>query len=168
MAGETFLQYWLVSDFILPFFLIWFIAFAILEKTKLLGDGRHQLNTLIAAVLGLIFVSSVFPKQVVGNLILFLTVAIVVVFVGLLLWGFATGGEAKIPDGVKVLGAIAIVIAVGIAVLWAVGLRVEFFNNLFDFLFNSSWSTAFWTNVSFIVVIAIAAALLWVGSKARA
>ena len=146
--------------------LIFFIVFAILEKTKILGDGKHQLNTLVGAVIGLVFVSAVFPKQVTGNLILFLTVAIVVIFVGLLIWGFANGGDASIPGGVKKLAGIAVIIAVIIAVLWAAGLKIEFFNNLFDFLFNSGWSATLWTNASFIVVIAIAAALIWTGAKA--
>lgn len=159
MAEITFLQSWVVSKFILPLFLIWFLIFAILEKTKIFGEGKHQLNTMIALVIGLIFVSAVFPKEVVGNLILFLSVAIVVVFIGLLLWGFTMGGEAKVEGNVKRLAAVGIVIAVTIAVFWAVGLRVEFLNQLIDFLFYSSWSSTFWTNALFIAVIATALAL---------
>src|SRR3989344_1899534 len=102
MAIETILQHWIFTSFILPFLLVFFIVFAILEKTKIFGDGKKQLNALLAFVIGLIFVGAVFPKLVVGNLILFLTVALVIVFVTLLLWGFVTGGEAKIEGkGIK-------------------------------------------------------------------
>lgn len=160
MAEETFLSYWLISDFILPFFLVWFVVFAILEKTKILGDANHRLNVLVAAVIGAVFVSAVFPKQVVGNLILFLTVAIIVIFVGLLLWGFTLGGQPTLSDGIKKLLGAVVIISVVIAVLWAVGLRVEFFNRIFDLLFNSSWSSTFWTNALFIGAIGIALALL--------
>ena len=165
MAVQELLNSTVVSQFILPFSLIFFIVFAILEKTKILGDGKHTLNTWIAAVIGLIFVSAVFPKQVVANLILFLTIALVVVFVTLLIWGFATGGEAKVSDGVKKLAGFVIVIFVIIAVFWAAGLRLEFLNKLIDFLFYSSWSKDFWTNAVFIGFIAIAIALTWKGAS---
>ena len=160
MAGETFLSNWVVSDFILPFLLVFAIVFAILEKTKLLGE-KHQINAIVSFVIGLIFVAAVFPKQVVGNLVLFLTVSLIVVFVGLLIWGFLSGGEIKVEGGVKKLAAFVLIIALIIAVFWAVGLRVEFFNRVTDFLFYSSWSSEFWLNAAFVVTIAIAMALIW-------
>ncbi|MBI4116882.1 hypothetical protein HY449_04010 [Candidatus Pacearchaeota archaeon] len=159
MAGETFLSNWVVSDFILPFVLIFALVFALLEKTKLIGE-RHQLNAIVAFVVGLIFVAAIFPKQVVGNLVLFLTVSLIVVFVGLLIWGFLSGGEIKVEGGVKKFAAVALIIALIIAVLWAVGLKVEFFNQVTNFLFYSSWSSTFWLNVTFVGVIAIALALI--------
>ncbi len=167
MAQETFLQNWIVAKFILPFFLMFFILFAILEKTEILGKSKKQLNALTSAVISLIFVSAVFPKEVVGNLILFLTISIIVVFVTLLIWGFVSGGEATLSPGIKKLAGISVVIAVIIAVFWAVGLRVEFLNNLIDYLFYSSWSSTFWTNASFIAVIAIALGLVLSGSKGK-
>src|SRR3970040_2364990 len=128
--AETILQHWIFTNFAFPFLLIFFILFGILEKTELFGSGRRQLNALIAFVVGLIFITAVFPKLVVGNLILFLTVAIVVMFVALLLWG----------------------IVVIFALLWALGVE----GSLFDFLFRSAWSEEFLTNVVFIVVVIVA------------
>src|SRR3989344_4428063 len=93
---ETILQHWIFTSFVFPFLLIFFIVFGILQKSKLFGEAK-QLNALIAFVIGLIFVGAVFPKLVVGNLILFLTVAVVVMFVALLLWGFVAGGEEGQP-----------------------------------------------------------------------
>ncbi len=165
MAVETFLQTDIVAKFILPFLLIFFLLYAILEKTKILGE-RHQLNALTSFVVGLIFVGAVFPKIVVGNLILFLTIAIVTMFVGLLLWGFTLGGEPKLSDGIKRLLGIVLIIAVVVAVFWAVGLRVEFLNSTIDFIFYSSWSATFWTNVLFFAAIVGALVLVWTTSKA--
>ena len=162
---ETFLNNWVISQFVLPFALIFFILFAVLEKTKILGDGKHTLNVWTAEIIGLIFVSAVFQKQVVANLILFLVIALIVVFVTLLLWGFATGGDAKVSDGIKKLTAIVIVIFVIIAVFWAAGLRLEFLNSLIDFLFYSNWSKEFWTNAVFIAFVAMAIAFTWFGTK---
>ena len=164
MAGETFLSNWVVSDFILPFILIFALVFALLEKTKLLGE-RHQLNAIVSFVVGLIFVAAIFPKQVVGNLVLFLTVSLIVVFVGLLIWGFLSGGEIKVEGGAKKLAAVVLILALIIAVLWAVGLKVEFLNQVTNFLFYSSWSSTFWLNAIFIGVISIALALILKNSK---
>ncbi len=161
MAEETILQHWIVTKFILPFALVFFILYGILEKTKAFGEDKHKLNALVSFVVGLVFVGAVFPKLVVENLILFLTVAIVVVFIALLLWGFLSGGEAKIPDWLQkpVIGLV--VLAVAIATLWALGLE----GNVFDFLFRNSWSADLWTNVAFIAVIVIALALVIRGGK---
>jgi len=164
MAKETILQHWIFTEFVLPFLFIFAIVFAILEKTKVLGDNKHQVNAIVAFVMGLIFVSAVYPKEVVGNLILFLIVAIVVVFVGLLLWGFVSGGEAKIENGkVKWVAGGVVAISVIIAVLWATGTQ----GGIFSFLFTQSWSPTFWTNVLFIIVIGAAIALVINASKSK-
>jgi len=159
MAQETFLQHWIFTKFALPFLLIFFIVFAVLEKTKIFGDEKKQLNALISFIIALIFVGAIYPKIVVANLILFLTVALVVVFVILLLWGFVFG---DIKEGFKpdkwmklVLGGL-ITVAVLIAVFWATGIEW----GVFDFLFKQSWSGSLWINVFFVVVIAAALALI--------
>ena len=151
-----------------PFLLIFFILFAILEKSKLFGDNK-QINALISFVIGFIFVAAVFPKEMATNLMLFLTIAIVVVFVVLILWGFIMGEEGlKIfensPKGLKWAIGIFIIIAVIIAVLWAAGVDTsEFFDNLF----HSSWSSEFWTNLVFIVLVAVALAVVLSTGKAK-
>lgn len=164
MAGEeTILQHWILTRFAYPFLLIFFIVFALLEKTKILGDDKKQLNAMVAFVIGLIFVSVVYPSLVVENLILFLTVALVVLFIGLLLWGFAVGGDAKITSkGVKIAMAIVIVLAVVVALLWAMGIE----GSTFDFLFRQSWSSSFWTNAIFVIAIAVALAIA-LGAKGK-
>ena len=159
---ETILQSWIVTKFILPFALIFFILFGILEKTKVFGEDKHRLNALISFVVGLIFVGAVFPKLVVENLILFLTIAIVVVFIALLLWGFIVGSEPKVSGKLQGVVAGVVIIAVVIALLWASGVE----GNVFDFLFRSSWSTEFWTNAAFIVVV-IAAIVLVVSTAGK-
>jgi len=157
MALETIFQHEIFTKFILPFLLMFVIVFAILEKTKILGSDKKQLDAIIAFVIGLIFVSVVSPKMIVENLILFLTVALVIIFVVLLLWGFVSGGEAKIGGkGIKIAVGVLIVLSVLIAVLVITGI----YDNVFNFLFKQSWSNSFWTNVAFIAVIAIALALI--------
>jgi hypothetical protein len=162
MAMETILQHWVISNFVLPFLLIFFILYGILEKTKALGENK-QLNALVSLVVGLIFVGAISPKLVVENLILFFTVAIVVLFIALLLWGFASGQEAKLPDskGLKAAVGAVIVLAVVGALLVVVGIE----GAVFDFLFRQDWSGEFWTNAAFIAVIVIAVALMMKSGK---
>jgi hypothetical protein len=152
MVQETILQNWIFTKFFFPFALMFLLVYAIIEKTKIFGDN-HQVNALISAVIGFIFVSVVYPKEVVGNLILFLTIALVVIFVGLMIWGFLTGSEAKLPFGNKMkYAAFAIVIiAVILATLWALGFQGSFI----DSLFNQSWSGSLWTNVIFVVLVVV-------------
>ena len=160
MATETILQHWVLTRFAFPFLLVFFLVFAILEKTNLFGEDKKQINALIAFVIGLIFVGVAYPTEVVNNMILFLTVALVVMFVALLLWGFVSGGDLKenILDNrpVKWIVGIAIVVVVAVALFWATGIE----NEIIDFLFKQTWSSALWTNIVFIVVIAVAIAVV--------
>ena len=165
--AETILQHWIFTRFAFPFLLVFFVVFAILEKTKILGD-KKQINALIAFIIGLIFVSVVFPVDVVTNMILFLTVALITMFVALIIWGFVKGiGGEKVQiiesKAVKIILGIVITIAVIVAILWATG----FYTPIYDWLFKQDWSGSFWTNLLFIVVIAVTIALVLKGSAGK-
>ncbi len=163
------LQHSVMTDFVYPFLLVFFIMFAILEKTKIFGEKAKQINALVSLVVSLIFVSAVFPKVVVGNLMLFLVIGLVVAFVGLLIWGFLVGdvkGEnwgfgAK---GKKWWAAILIVILV-LVVVWATGLYSGL-EGAFDWLFNSANSGDIWSNV-FIVLFVVAAIAIVLLTKSK-
>jgi hypothetical protein len=158
----------ILVNFVYPFCLIFFVLFAILDRTKIFGEEKKQINALVAFIVAFIFVSAVFPKVIVSNLILFLAIALVVVFIVLLLWGFIMGGESlKIFEnsskGFKIFIGVLITIGVTIAVLWAAGVDAS---GLFGRVFHSGWSEPFWTNVLFFVLVGIAlAVMLRTGSK---
>ena len=161
--AETLLEHPVLTNFVYPFLIVFFIVFAVLEKTKLFGEEKKQINALIAFVIGLIFVSAVFPKMVVSNMILFLSVAIVIVFVVLLLWGFvfSTNKEGFVMTGGMKWGLFAVItISLIIGILWAAGVS----GTAYDFLFNQSWSEALWTNLIFIILIGVALAAVIRGS----
>jgi hypothetical protein len=157
--AETILQHPVATKFIYPFLLMFFIVFALLEKSKVLGEGKKQINALVAFVIGLIFVAAVYPKMVVGNMILFLTIALIVVFVGLLIWGLITGEEGlkweNAPKALKWVIGVVIVLGVLLATLWATGVGLGFFENLFG-----PGTKTFWTNAIFIIMIAVALAVV--------
>ena len=164
MVNETVFQNWIFKDYILPFLLIFVIIFAVLEKTKIFGEDKKQLNAILAFVVGLIFVGVLYPKEIVGNMVLFLTVSLVIIFVFLLLYGFVVSDKKEgfeVQGWMKWVFGILIGVAVIIAVIWATGADVQ----TVDFFFKQEWSNTFWTNALFIVVIAIILAWVLKGSK---
>lgn len=48
-------QQWGVMDFLLPFLLVFTIVFAVMQRTKILGDKKNY-NVIVALILGLLFV----------------------------------------------------------------------------------------------------------------
>ena len=50
------LQDWGLIDVLLPFLLIFTIIFAILQKTKILGEDKKNLSVVVAVVVGLLVV----------------------------------------------------------------------------------------------------------------
>ena len=167
MAIATFLQSEILTNFVYPFLLMFFILFAVLEKTKVLGENQKQINALVSLVISLIFIGAVFPKMVVGNLILFLTVSIIVIFVVFLIWGFIAGDLKegfKMNDKLKTVLMIIAAVAVVLAIIWATGLWGTFFSSVNNSLFKQSWSNPFWTNFFVVVIVAIAVALV-IGKK---
>jgi len=137
------------------------VSFAIIEKTKILGEGKQQLNAMTAAVLAAIFVGAIAPKMIVSNMVLFLTVSMIIVFVGLLLWGFVSGGELGKDflsnKGLRITAGIMVFAAVILATTWSAGIDNM---GILNSLFSQSWSQTLWTNVAFIMVIV--GALAWV------
>ncbi|HTZ41962.1 MAG TPA: hypothetical protein VMC07_02015 [Candidatus Omnitrophota bacterium] len=156
-----FLQNTIFTTFILPFLLIFFIVFAVLQRTKVLGGEKMQINALVAFVIGLIFVAAFNYSGVVNNLVLLVVLAVVIIFVALMIWGFFSGetgfwkpGEG---GGLRVILIIIFFIAILIGILWAFGISIGTIGNV---LFNQTWSQPFWTNLIFILLIGIALAFV--------
>ncbi|NMB67123.1 hypothetical protein GYA25_03635 [Candidatus Woesearchaeota archaeon] len=146
-----------LSDAILPLLLVWALIFAILEKVKFFGENKKQLNAIISLVIGLIFSFSVFPKLVVGNLILFLAVSLVALFVILLLWGFIFGTEKegfKPENWMKLSLAVIFGIAFIGAIFWATG-----WNKKLGSLVSINLSNPIFLNIVFVIIIAVVLAL---------
>jgi hypothetical protein len=156
--AETIFQNLVFQEFILPFLLIFAISFAILEKTKVLGEDKKTVNAIVSFVLGLVFVTAVFPKAVITNLVLFLSVALIVVFVVMLLWGFITEGDAqfKVTKGMKWF----LIFGVGAGLLFLLIWTLKVQTGFFDWIPERDWTGPFWTNLLFVIVIAVALALV--------
>lgn len=113
----NFLQYPIFKDVILPFVLVFTLLFAILEKSKLLGEGKNQINAIISFVIAALFIAG-FSAQVewIKQFSAFLAVALMILFVFLLIYGFVYSGKDgfSLGEGYKTLIAgIAFVAVVG-------------------------------------------------------
>ncbi|MEN9626525.1 MAG: hypothetical protein RL557_853 [archaeon] len=88
---ETFLLSPFMVDYTLPFILVFALMFAILQKTKLLGDEAKRVNAMIALVIGLMLVAFPPARTLVVLLMPFLAVFAVLLLVFMLLYGFIVG-----------------------------------------------------------------------------
>ena len=153
--GGTILSSPIFIEVILPFLLIFAVAFAVLQKTSILGKDKKQIDAIVALVIGLIFVAFGQAVGFVINLIPIFAVSVVVLLVFMLIYGMAfQPGEFKLPGAVKgVVGALAAIVVV-VAVL--------IFTGWWDYLaelFLFGEDSGLLTNVIFFAVI-IAAILI--------
>ena len=157
----TILQSDFVVNLLLPFILMFTLVFAVLQKSKVLGDGKRQIDALVALAVALIFVSVGKAVGIVTSLIPFLAVALVVILVFLLLVSFSfKQGEFELPKGVKIALGIIAAIALVVAVVYITNFGT-YLKNLF-----TGESSALLTNVIFIVIIVAAViAVVWGSGK---
>lgn len=145
-----------VFSYVLPFLLIFAVVFAILQKSKVLGDNARAVNTIVAVAIGLlalqfdmvpVFFADLFPKMGV-----FLAVVLVVlIFLGFV--GVNPDGNTK---WVKFIGIGAAIIVV----LWSMGDFIWFGGYSGNLLW---WfSDYFW---SLIVLLVIIVAIVAVGKS---
>jgi len=139
------------ADYILPFVLVFTLVFAVLQKTKLLGDGKRQIDALIGLVVGLILIAFPFARNVIVLLMPFLAVAIVVLLVFMLLYGFIMGKkEVEMHKGLK----IALGIIVGLGLITVLLFATGWWDVVYDFMFERETSSQIWVNALLIAVIA--------------
>ena len=139
------------SEIILPFVLVFVVLFAILQKTKILGDGKKQIDSIVSLVIALIVISFSYATGIIVKLMPFLAVAVIVILVLVILLGFVSGGKEAyvIPKGLKVGVSIVAGIALIVAVLWASGSL----GDVWEYLFDSDFSGNLFTNIVFLLVI---------------
>ncbi len=136
-------------EIVLPFLLVFTVIFAILQKTKILGEGKSRIDAITALVIALIVVAYGYSTHIITTLMPFLAVAAVIILIFMLLYGFvAAGKEGADFSKFKIPFAILISIALIIAVLVATGYWPTFTG-----WFTGSNSNAVVTNVVFIAII---------------
>lgn len=140
------LERWGLMDVILPFMLIFVVMFAVLEKTKVLGDGKKNLNVALSLVVSLIVVvphvtgnypAGYDPVKIINAALP--SVSIVVVAVTMLLIMIGLFAHDKVYLGLSMPGWIAFASIVTLLVIFgsAAGWYASGFNAWLESIFGS-------------------------------
>jgi len=158
--GGTILQSPLFINLILPFLLIFAVVFAILQKTKILGEGKRQIDAIVALVIGLMVVAFAQAVDIIVFLMPVLGVSIVVVLVFMILFGSVfKEGEFKMHTGIKWIVGILAVIVIAITLLVLTG----WWDYLIDLVLYQGEGSSLVTNIVFIVIVIVAIAAVVFG-----
>ena len=118
---ETIFTNPLFVETILPFLLMFTLVFAILQKTKILGDGKKQVDTIVALVIGLIFIAFGSATDIIVRMIPVLGIALVVILIFMILLGSMFSDKLEMPKWLKVVIGILVGILVAATVLVLTG-----------------------------------------------
>ena len=146
---------WLASNtaqVLFIFVLLFSLIFGILQKSKLFGEGKRQIDALIALSTALLTTSVAYALDIISKLVPFMAVGLVIVLVFILLFAlFIKGGKEFSPEGWMMN------VAIGIAFV-AVVIAVLYFTGAWDHikeLWNSESSGIIGNVVTFAVVIGV-------------
>ncbi len=99
----------ILMTMILPFLLIFVIVFAILERSNLLGEGKHQINAMLGLIIGFILIGFPVPRDMVVAIMPWIAVGAAVMLVFFILYGFVGGDLSKeMPKELKIIFSILI------------------------------------------------------------
>jgi hypothetical protein len=147
-GGETILSNPIFVETILPFLLVFTIVFAVLQKSKILGEDKKQIDAIIALVIGLLVISFAQATGIILQLIPFMAVSLIVFLVFLILVGsFRKSGEDVIPKGFASFLMYLVLIGVTIAVVYITG----FWQWIIDAYYSTD--TSILGNIVFVVII---------------
>lgn len=160
----------LASDFafqiVYPFLLIFVLLFAILQKSKILGEGKSQIDAMVSLVIALIVVSVGWATDIITKMMPFLAVTVVVLLIFLIIFGFVASGKDgfEIPNNIKIGTGILAAIVVIVALLVATGQWDKVYSS---FLEGGKLSNV-WSNIILLlIVIAAMAVVLFSGRKKK-
>ena len=162
-GGFTILSSPFFVEGVLPFILVFSLVFAVLQKSKILGEGKNQLDALVAFSVALLTIAFANAVSLIVQLVPVLAVGLVVLLVFMVMWGMAfKNGEFAVPTSVKMVIGILAAITVVSALLY----YTDSVDTITDF-FDTSDSNL-WNNILFIVLVVAAAVVVMSFSKGEA
>src|SRR3989344_255086 len=167
MALETILSSDFAVKIIYTFLLVFTLVFAILQKSKILGEDKRQIDALVALAVGLIVVAFSWATNIIAGLMPFLAVSVVILLVFMILYGFVASDMReglKLPKqlqyGIGILAGIALIIAVIVATgQW---------DKAYNALFGGGSFSSLASNILMIAIILGALAVVIFGAKKKA
>jgi hypothetical protein len=154
-GGFTILSSPFFVEGVLPFILVFSLVFAVLQKSKILGEGKNQLDALVAFSVALLTIAFANAVSVIVQLVPVLAVGLVVLLVFMVMWGMAyKPGEFEMHAYVKyAIGALAAIVT-AVAVLYYTG-SIDTITDYFD-----TSDDGLWSNILFVVLIGGAIAVV--------
>jgi len=151
MAEPIFISGFFLT-YLLPFALIFTLVFAILQKTKLLGEDKKQIDAIVGLLVGLFLIAFPAARDIVVKLMPFLAVCVAILLVFMLLYGFVSGKKEGdiLSKGWKYAFYALIAISLIIALIVITG----YWDTLTNYLFNDATGSQIWINALVIIVIA--------------
>jgi len=133
----------------LVFILIFTIVFAILQKTKLLGDGKKQTDSLVALAIALLVISVGYAMDIITKMVPFLAVGLVIILCFLLLFGIF--GKKEIDFSSNVMNFF------GVLAFLAVLIAAMYFTDSFSKIQNFFSGNSGWFANGLIILVVVAA-----------
>lgn len=147
-------------SYVLPFVLVFTLVFALLQKTQILGEGKKQINAIIGLIIGLILIAFPVARNIVVQLMPFLAVSAVILFVFMLIYGFIMGKkEDVLHKGTKIVLGIIFALAFITVLLYVSG----WWDSIYDFMFNQETGSQIWINLLLIAIMIGAVVAVVVG-----
>jgi len=161
-----------VFDVILPFLLIFAVVFAILQKTKLLGDNKANLDAIVAFVIGLLVVAATKVVAVINNTLPQIMLLVVVGLSFLLMIGiFADPKRSFFDDlsgGFKI--GLMIFMTVAVILIFLANIKTSGEESWLEYAWNylmDYWSGAVVGSIVMFIVVIAAIWLIVGGGKTR-
>lgn len=152
----------LVKDMLLPFLLVFAIVFAVLQKSKIFGEGKKQIDAIVSVVVALLVVAVGTTTHIITSLMPILAVGLVALLAFMLMWGFAfKEGTFDMGNGVRwTIGVLAAVVVV---------VSLIYFTPAWDYIRNmvSGQGSNVLANVIFIVLIVAGVIAVVYGGKKK-
>ena len=160
-GGFTILSSPFFVEGVLPFILIFTLVFAVLQKSKILGEDKKQLDALVSFSVALLTIAFANAVNVIVQLIPVLAVGLVIILVFMVLWGAVAGKHEGLQNKFVMwaFGILVLIVVAG-ATLYYTG-AIDSVEDYFD-----TASSSLWTNILFIVLIVGAVvAVAWSGKS---
>ena len=110
-----------ITHVLIPFIFVFVITFAVLQRSKILGEDKKAADILVALSIGLVFIG---VPAFVGFTLKFIPM-IALILIGilgfLLVFGFA-GIEIRQNTGIKIAAGIIFALGIATVVFWASGI----------------------------------------------
>ncbi len=138
-------------DIILPFLLVFTIVFAVLEKTRILGEDRSNLNAMVAFVIGLLFVGAIGLVSIINQALPNVALFLIVILSFLMLFGAFVGAEGIKFENMWYKGGALFVVFIAVLAIFLDALG--WLNGILDYI-NSNWDkTVIPTAIFFLIVL---------------